>query len=116
MRILAAGATCVAWNASSTDILAALHLVAQGKRLFVSASGHRLERRYPSDVPSLTPRETDVLRHLSRGRSHAEIAYDLRIGVRTVHTYTAQVCRKLGVRGKHELIGMPVPSEHGERR
>ncbi len=115
MRVLAAGATCVAWNASAADILAAFHLVAQGQRLFVSASGHRVERRYPSDVPALTPRERDVLRHLSRGRSHAEIARDLRIGVRTVHTYAAQLRDKLNVRGKHELIGMPLPDSHAER-
>jgi DNA-binding NarL/FixJ family response regulator len=109
MRLLAAEATCVAWNVSAEELLMALRLVARGERLFISGQGHRLERRYPSELPDLTPRETDVLRLLSRGRSDGEIARDLQIGVRTVHTYTAQVRRKLKVRRKRELIGMPVP-------
>jgi two-component system invasion response regulator UvrY len=111
MRALACGASCVAWNACAADLLAAVHLVARGDRLFMAADGRRFERRYPDNAPDLTPRETDVLRHLSQGKSHAETARDLRIGVRTVHTYAARVCRKLGVSSKQELIGMPIPDE-----
>jgi DNA-binding NarL/FixJ family response regulator len=51
-----------------------------------------------------------VFERLSQGMPHAAIAHDLKIGVRTVHTYASQICRKLGVRSKRELIGMPAPA------
>jgi two-component system response regulator DesR len=111
LGVLAAGATCVAWNTSPGDLLDAVRRVAQGERMVVSADGERVHRRYPENAPSLTPRETDVLKHLSQGKSHAETARDLRIGIRTVHTYATQVYRKLNASSRRELIGMPLPDD-----
>ncbi len=51
----------------------------------------------------LTPRETEVLALLGRGRSNAEIALVLQIGVETVRTYVARVIRKLEVQNRQEL-------------
>jgi DNA-binding NarL/FixJ family response regulator len=113
LRVLAAGATCVARNASRAELLAAVYLVARGERMFMSADGERVQRRYPSGAPILTRRESDVFRCLSEGKSHAETACDLGIGVRTVHTYAARVYRKLNVRSKRELIAMLPPSDPG---
>lgn len=109
MTLLATGATCIARSSSPVEILAAVHLVAHGGRVFMSADGERVEPRYPENAPPLTPREIDVLEGLSEGKPHNQIAQDLKIGLRTVHTYTSRICRKLGVQGKRELIGMPVP-------
>jgi hypothetical protein len=42
---------------------------------------------------------------------HAAVALALGISVRTAHTHTAGICRKLAVAGKRDLVGMPIPSE-----
>lgn len=111
MMLLAAGATCVTRSAPPAEIVAAVHLVAEGGRMFTSADGQRLERRCPENVPPLTRREREVLERLSQGMQHKQIAHELQIGVRTVHTYTSQICRKWGLRTKRDLIGMPIPAE-----
>lgn len=107
MRLLAAGATCVARNAPTVDLIAAVHLVARGERAFISADGKRVQRCYPSEAPALTDRETEVLGCLSRGRSNAEIALALEIGVETVRTHVASILRKLNAQSRLELVGMP---------
>ncbi len=108
MSLLTSGATCLARSASEADILAAIHFTAQGGRLFVSVDGERAERRYPSDASLLTPRETEILDHLSVGRSNPEIARALQISVETVHTHVAHIRQKLKVQSKRDLIGIPV--------
>jgi DNA-binding NarL/FixJ family response regulator len=87
-----------------------VHLAAEGARTFASANGERVERRFPSEARLLTARETDVLEHLSRGETNAEIALALEIGIETVRTYVAIVLRKLDVQSRRELVGMPIPS------
>lgn len=110
MRLLAAGATCVARNAPAVDLVAAVHLVARGERAFIAADGARVERCYPSEASVLTKRETEVLGCLSRGHSHAEIALALAIGVETVRTHVASILRKLKAQSRRELVGMTLPA------
>ncbi len=110
MRVLAAGATCFARNASPADLLAAVRCTGQGGRIFVTADCDRIERIYPENVFSLTRRETQVLRYLSKGESYAVIALALEIEVETVRKHTVSIRRKLNVHSRHELIGMPVPA------
>jgi DNA-binding NarL/FixJ family response regulator len=107
--LLADGATCVAWSVPAEDIRASVHLAADGARVFASANGERVERRYPSEARLLTDRETEVLEHLSRGETNAGIALALEIGIETVRTYVATVLRKLNVQSRRELVGMPIP-------
>lgn len=114
--LLARGATCVAWSVSAADIRASVHLAAKGGRSFASANGERVERRYPSEARLLTDRETEVLEHLTRGESNAEIALALAIGVETVRTYVASIFRKLGVQSRQELIGVPIPVRPGQKK
>lgn len=108
MGLLTSGATCLARSASVADILAAIHFTAQGGCLFVSLDGERAERQYPSDACILTPRETEILEHLSVGRSNPEIARTLQISVETVHTHVAHIRQKLKVQSKRDLIGIPI--------
>ncbi len=108
MRLLARGASCLSKHVSGADILAAVHIAADGRRVFADVDGHLVERSSPATA-SLTPREVEVLEYLSRGRSHAEIAHALQLGVETVRTHSAHIRRKLGVRNKRELTGLPIP-------
>ena len=52
----------------------------------------------------LTPRETDVLELLQRGRSNGEIAETLHISIETVRTHARRIYRKLGVSTRRELV------------
>jgi DNA-binding NarL/FixJ family response regulator len=108
MRLFAGGVSCVAKEAPAADILAAVHVAADGRRVFAADDGHLIERSAPV-AASLTPREAEVLEFLSRGQSHAEIAHALQLGVETIRTHAAHIRGKLGVRNKRELIGLTIP-------
>jgi DNA-binding NarL/FixJ family response regulator len=110
MRLFAGGASCVAKEASADSILAAVRIAGDGRRVFVADDGHLVERRHPATVASLTPRETEVLEYLSRGRSHGEIAHALQLGIETIRTHSAHIRDKLGVHRNRDLIGVPIPS------
>ncbi len=59
--------------------------------------GLRTKHRARSQLDDLTPRETDVLREIARGRSNKEIARQLGIREKTVKTHVSNVLSKLGV-------------------
>lgn len=109
MRLLAGGASCLSKGVSAADILAAVRIAADGRRVFAADDGHLVERGYPVTATSLTPRETEVLEYLSRGQSHAEIAHALQLGVETVRTHSAHIRSKLGICRNRDLIGVPIP-------
>jgi DNA-binding CsgD family transcriptional regulator len=60
-------------------------------------SGHEL----------LTQREAEVLPLLQVGRSNAQIALALQVGVETVRTHARSIYRKLGVSSRRELAEPP---------
>jgi DNA-binding NarL/FixJ family response regulator len=107
--LFAGGATCVSIDASATDLLLAVRLAARGTRRPSPSSGSVNDSK-PSGDPYLTAKEAQVLEHLSKGRSHAEIAFALNIGSETERTHANRVRHKLGVRSKRALIGFPVSS------
>jgi len=53
---------------------------------------------------SLTPREIEILRLISRGFTYAESADLLNISIRTVHTHLKHIYRKLAVHSKTEAV------------
>lgn len=108
MRLLAAGVCCVSKDCSASDILAAVRVAADGRRVYATDDGHLVERGAVDTTAALTPREIEVFEYLSRGQSHAEIAYALRLGVETVRTHSANIRRKLGIRTNRALIGLHV--------
>lgn len=106
MRLLAVGASCISKDAYAADILAAVRIAADGRRVYASDDGHLVERSSPDSAAKLTPREAEVLEYLSRAQSHAEIAHALQVGVETIRTHSAHIRRKLGVHSSRELIGL----------
>jgi DNA-binding NarL/FixJ family response regulator len=57
-----------------------------------------------SSVSPLTPRETEVLQFLSRGKSYTMIADDLHINKETVRTHIKNIYQKLNVNSKPAAI------------
>ena len=55
-------------------------------------------------LPSLTPRETDVLKLVAKGFTYAEIAGMLELSVHTVTTHVKNTYRKLEVRSRGEAV------------
>jgi DNA-binding NarL/FixJ family response regulator len=108
--LLAEGTTCLAWNVSMDELTSAVYLAAQGGSVFVSAGGQRLQRPPRGRVQSLTERQSEVLEHLSKRRSDAAIALDMKISVATVRSHVREVLRKLNVRSRRDLAGVVVPS------
>jgi DNA-binding NarL/FixJ family response regulator len=64
------------------------------QRLVTQAvAAHRNDSRARPDLP-LTPREREVLRHVGAGRSNADIAKLMHVGVTTVKTHIANLMDK----------------------
>jgi DNA-binding NarL/FixJ family response regulator len=53
---------------------------------------------------TLSPRETDVMRFAAHGFSNKEIAGRLAVSVKTVETYKARACEKLGLRTRSQIV------------
>jgi DNA-binding NarL/FixJ family response regulator len=100
-QLLAFGATaCLAKSSEERDVLHAIHLASRGLHVLPPADGEH----YTSSGPELlTPREADVLELLQGGRSNAEIAATLQVGIETVRTHARRIYRKLGVSTRREL-------------
>ncbi|MDQ3542984.1 MAG: response regulator transcription factor, partial [Actinomycetota bacterium] len=61
-------------------------------------------------VDTLTERETEVLRLMSRGLSNVEIAKDLFLGEATIKTHVGRVLAKLGARDRVQAVVMAYES------
>lgn len=86
-------------SGSRDDIVDALRAVATG--------GVSFDVRHPSRTPgeaALSPREKEVLRLVAGGKTNAEIAAQLSVGVETVKTILARACTKLGVRRRAQAV------------
>jgi len=107
LQLLAFGASaCLASDTQSRDVLNAIHLASRGlqvtPRTVSSPRGGSI-----AEGRMLTPREAEVLPLLQQGRSNAQIALALQVGVETVRTHARNIYRKLGVSSRRELSVPP---------
>jgi PAS domain S-box-containing protein len=60
----------------------------------------------PAAHPHLTPRQTEVLRLLERGRSTNQIAAELHLSIETVRNHIRHILRALGVHSRLEAVAL----------
>jgi DNA-binding NarL/FixJ family response regulator len=110
---LAAGADGFLLKRSTPEeVLHGIRTVARGESLLFPDAVRELARRHvrgagPSGVPELarlTAREGEVLRLMAGGRSNAEIAAELVVGVETVRSHVAAILGKTGVRDRTQAV------------
>lgn len=82
------------WGAA--DVVRAVRMVALGQEVFIQTSEQGEAR--------LSPREREVVSHISRGETNAEIAKVLYLSPHTVKEHTSAIYRKLGVRNRAQAV------------
>ncbi len=100
-----------------TELVSAVRTVAGGEALLDPTVTQRVvtafveevvergdRRRPPPELASLTDREREVLIHLARGRSNAEIAALLVVSETTIKTHVGRVLAKLRLRDRVQAV------------
>jgi two-component system response regulator NreC len=91
-------------DAAHLELIEAVRCAAEGREYLSPAVAVGLKSEGGRDeVPTLSPRETEVLRLMALGHTNREIAEHLALSVRTVETHRAHVQQKLGLAGRPEL-------------
>ncbi|MFI5914408.1 response regulator [Dactylosporangium sp. NPDC051541] len=100
-------------SAPPEALVQAIRVVAAGAGLLDPAVTRRVIEAFgrhpepgpvPPAVATLTERELEVLHHLARGRSNAEIAATLVVSEATVKTHVARTLTKLGLRDRVQAV------------
>jgi DNA-binding NarL/FixJ family response regulator len=97
-------------RAPVAEIVHAVRTVAAGESLLFPAAIRQLAAAYGAGRHSrltragLTEREQDVLRLMATGRSNAEIAAELFVGVETVKSHVGSLLAKLGARDRTQAV------------
>ena len=87
--------------------ISSVPLVREGR--VIGVFGQIKDERQSAPVapdPRLTPRQSEVLRMLERGRSTQEIARDLHLSPETVRNHVRHVLRALGVHSRLEAVAL----------
>lgn len=95
-------------RATAEEMIRAVRTIAHGTSLLFPDAVRDLlrpsARTATHDGPPLTEREREVLAHLARGETNAEIAAALFLGVETVRTHVANLLTKLGARDRTQAV------------
>lgn len=118
LEAVKAGATgYLVKSASKHELEDAVRATAQGRAVFtpglaglVLGEFRRIERDSHSG-PTLTERETEILRHVAKGLTAKQIATRLSLSHRTVENHVQATFRKLQIRNRVELARYAI--EHG---
>jgi DNA-binding NarL/FixJ family response regulator len=86
------------------------------RRVIAAGAGRRAQAKPPQGFDELTPRERELFYLIASGRSNADIAGQLQVGLETVRTHVKHILFKLGLRDRVQLVvvayesGMVQPS------
>jgi len=108
-RVIEAGASGYMTKHSAADeLLNAIREVGRGRAYYSSTIAGKLKARQRQSLllagpPHLTPRERDVLCLNARGQPNKEIAFTLRVSIKTIEKHRQSVMDKLGI---HDIAGL----------
>jgi NarL family two-component system response regulator LiaR len=109
-QMLSFGATaCISKETQGRDIINAIHLASRGMYVMPRSASSGLVESNGVARPGpdlLTSREAGVLELLQEGRTNAEIAHELSIGIETVRTHARNIYRKLGISSRRDLASL----------
>jgi two-component system response regulator NreC len=100
-------------SAVDTELLAAIRAVAQGRTFMDASLGLEFTHSMRSSTPGaadgkgmaqLTGREREVMRRVAEGFTNAQIADELRLGVKSIETYRSRLMEKLGLASRSALV------------
>jgi DNA-binding NarL/FixJ family response regulator len=116
-------------DAPPDQLIGAVRSIAAGNALIDPVITRRLIGRFahavrppalqPDRLSELTARELDVLRHVARGLTNAEIAGQLVVEESTIKTHVSRILLKLGLRDRVQAVvvayesGFVVPDDPG---
>jgi DNA-binding NarL/FixJ family response regulator len=107
-ELLEAGAAAYVLKQSpSEELVRAIRVAAEGGRYLDPALAPADTPRDPrrrASTPRATEREIEVLRLIALGHSNKDIAAALAISVKTVEVHKANAMRKLGLRGRTDVV------------
>ena len=108
-ELMAAGAAgYVLKQSRSTELLNAVRAVAAGGQyldaLLTRRASEDEEAKFSSRPTTISDREKEVLRMMAVGHSNKGIAADLNISIKTVEVHKANAMRKLGLRGRIDVV------------
>lgn len=96
------------------DLLDAIKVIAAGNALLAPSVTRTLIAEFaaraapltknPALLETITPRETEVLLLVARGRSNSEIAEELHMSAATAKTHLSRLLAKLGARDRAQLV------------
>jgi DNA-binding NarL/FixJ family response regulator len=114
LKALKAGARAyILKNSAETDLIRAIHAVAEGKSFFSPVISKMLLEDYVRQIRDkhvedsydlLTGREREVLQLLAEGKTNKEVAAILNLSVYTVDAHRGNILQKLNLHGVPELI------------
>jgi two-component system, NarL family, response regulator NreC len=114
LRALKAGAKgYLLKDSAESDLIKAVHAIAEGKSFFSPAVSkvlldeyvRKLRRTGAEDAYDLlTPREREILQLVAEGKSNKDVANLLNLSVYTIETHRSNLMEKLNLRGIPELI------------
>jgi DNA-binding NarL/FixJ family response regulator len=91
-------------SGAAEELGQALQTVARGDVYLSPRVAAKLTQAFGTGQPTLTERQTEVLRLIARGQSSKEVARALNLSVKTVETHRSQIMDRLGIRDLAGLV------------
>ena len=100
-------------NFNADQIVEAIEVVSKGERYIKGLVSEALmnsffrkdeKKEFVPGNSSLTEREIEVLKYITKGLSNNDIAQELYISIRTVEVHKANIMKKLGINNTAELV------------
>lgn len=103
-------------DAAAIELEAALRAVAAGgnylspsvSRQVMEGYGRQIESGAAGPLAALSPRQREILKMIAQGRSTKQIAFELKLSVKTIETHRTQLMQRLGLKDLAGLVRLAI--------